>query len=57
MIGKAPLRALIALIGAVAAFGASLPSQPVMIVGKGDPNIDVPAIQAAVDQGGQVTAR
>src|SRR5579862_9180031 len=54
MIGKALLRALIVLIGAIAAFGGNLPSQPVMIAGTGDPNIDVPAIQAAVDQGGRL---
>jgi hypothetical protein len=54
MIRNVPLPALIALIGANAAFGGSLPSQPAVIAGTGDPNVDVPAIQAAVDQGGQV---
>ena len=54
MIRKAPVRALIALTGAIAALGGNLPSQPATIVGTADPNIDVPAIQAAVDQGGQV---
>jgi hypothetical protein len=33
---------------------ATVAAQPVVVTGTGDPNLDVPAVQAAVDQGGQV---
>src|SRR5712692_6409462 len=39
-----------------AADGASTPARNV-VVGAGDPNLDVPAVQAAVDRGGQVLLR
>lgn len=37
-----------------AALVGSAAAQPVVVTGTGDPNIDVPAVQAAVDQGGRV---
>jgi hypothetical protein len=46
-------RRFIAVLGAVAAFVVTAAAQTV-VVGTGDPNVDVPAVQAAVDQGGQV---
>ena len=51
---KALNRRLIVVIGAVAALAGSAAAQPVMVTGTGDPNIDVPAVQASVDQGGRV---
>src|SRR5262249_52388648 len=33
------------------------PGAPTIVVGTGDPDIDVPAVQAAVDQGGHVVLR
>jgi hypothetical protein len=35
-------------------FAGWLSAQPVVVTGTGDPNLDVPAVQAAVDQSGQV---
>jgi hypothetical protein len=46
---------LIALTGAVAIFAGSIAAQTITVVGTGDPNVDIPAVQAAVDQGGRVT--
>src|ERR1700733_8281604 len=46
-------RVLISMIGA-AAFGATLAAQSVAVTGTGDPSVDVPAVQTAVDQGGSV---
>jgi hypothetical protein len=54
MVRKAALRALIALIGTIVTSVSRLPAQPVMIAGTGDPNRDISAIQAAVDQGGHI---
>jgi hypothetical protein len=48
------VNSLIAVMGAIATLGAIAAAQPVMVVGTGDPNVDVPAVQAAVDQGGRV---
>jgi len=47
-------RGLISIIGIAAAFAGALSAQPVMVVGTGDPDVDVPAVQAAVDQGGHL---
>jgi hypothetical protein len=47
-------RRWILAVGAAAALAGSLAAQPVVVRGTGDPNIDVPAVQAAVDQGGHV---
>jgi len=42
------------LLVAVLGFSGQLQVQAVVIRGTGNPYIDVPAVQAAVDQGGQV---
>jgi hypothetical protein len=51
---KALKRGLISMIGAIAVFAGTAVAQPVVVTGTGDPNQDVPAVQAAVDQGGRV---
>jgi hypothetical protein len=38
-------------------FAGTAAAKPVVVAGTGDPNIDVPAVQAAVDQGGHVVLR
>jgi hypothetical protein len=48
------MNSLIAVIGAIAILSGTVAAQPVMVVGAGDPNVDVPAVRAAVDQGGRV---
>jgi hypothetical protein len=48
------MNSLIAVIGAIATLGGTAAAQPVMVVGTCDPNTDVPAVQAAVDQDGRV---
>jgi hypothetical protein len=48
------VNSLIAVIGAIATLGGAAAAQPVMVAGTGDPNVDVPAVQAAVDKGGRV---
>jgi hypothetical protein len=47
-------RRLISTIGSVAAFAGTVAAQPVVVAGTGDPNTDVPAVQAAVDRGGRL---
>jgi hypothetical protein len=47
-------RNLAIVIVAALALARSIHAQPVVVTGTGDPNIDVPAVQAAVDQGSQV---
>jgi len=47
-------RKLLVLIGAAAAAAGSVAAQSVAVTGTGDPNVDVPAVQAAVDKGGHV---
>ena len=49
-------RRFIAAIAAMVVSAASAATQ-VVVVGSGDPNRDVPAVQAAVDQGGQVVLK
>ena len=51
---KALHRRLIVVIAAIATFSGTASAQPVVLNGTGDPNFDVPAVQAAVDQGGRV---
>lgn len=51
---KAVHRRFIALIGSVAALAGTAAARPLVVVGTGDPDLDVPAVQAAVDQGGRV---
>src|SRR5258706_2467850 len=48
-----PKRGLISIIS-VAVFAATVAAQPVVVSGTGDPNLDVPAVQAAVDRGGHL---
>jgi hypothetical protein len=45
---------LISMIGSFAVFAGTAPAQPVVVAGTGDPNTDVPAVQAAVDRGGRL---
>ncbi|MGI8992411.1 MAG: hypothetical protein ACR2I2_22875 [Bryobacteraceae bacterium] len=45
------------LISLIAAFAGTVAARPIVVVGRGDPNLDVPAVQAAVDQGGRVVLR
>jgi hypothetical protein len=44
----------IMLVGAVTVLAGNGVAQPVIVTGTGDPNVDVPAVQAAVDSGGHV---
>src|SRR5215469_13812079 len=46
----------IAALASVLAWAANAAAQTV-VVGTGDPDLDVPAVQAAVDQGGEVTLK
>jgi hypothetical protein len=47
-------RTFIAAIGVVVIFAETVAAQAIAVVGTGDPSVDIPAIQAAVDQGGRV---
>src|SRR5580704_8100668 len=47
-------RRLILAISFVAAFGVAAAAQSLVVTGTGDPSVDIPAVQAAVDQGGRV---
>ncbi|MDQ2949338.1 MAG: hypothetical protein M3Y27_25925 [Acidobacteriota bacterium] len=51
------LRSLILMIGSVAALAGTLSARAVVVTGNGDPNVDVPAVQGAVDHGGSVILR
>ena len=51
---KALSQKLIVVIGAIVAVAGFAKAQPFMVVGTGNPDIDVPAVQSAVDQGGTV---
>ena len=42
----------IAVAGDNVALAEVLAAQAVMVVGTGDPTVDIPAVQAAVDRGG-----
>ena len=42
------------MIGCAATLAGALGAQPVVVAGTGDPNTDVPAVQAAVDRGGHL---
>ncbi len=50
-------RDLIAIAGALLALAGTLAAQAITVVGTGDPSVDVPAVQAAVDQGGRVVLK
>ena len=47
-------RNIVAATAATVAFAATAAAQTITVVGTGDPNVDVPSVQAAVDQGGRV---
>jgi hypothetical protein len=47
-------RGFIAVTGAIVAFAGTVAAQAITVVGTGDPKVDIPAVQAAVDQGGRV---
>ena len=44
---------LTAIVGAAILAGTAT-ARTVTVVGTGDPNVDIPAVQAAADQGGRV---
>ena len=48
---------LISLIAAVTVLVGNLAAQPIVVAGTGDPNLDVPAVQEAVNQGGHVVLK
>ena len=48
------IRALISMIGCVAAIAGTVAAQPVVVAGTWNPDLDVPAVQAAVDRGGHL---
>src|SRR5690242_10293177 len=48
---------LIAGVGAIVIFAGTVAAQAITVVGTGDPKVDVAAVQAAVDQGGQVVLK
>jgi hypothetical protein len=50
----AQMRRLISIVGPASALAGTLAAQSVVLTGTGDPNLDVPAVQMAVDQGGPV---
>jgi hypothetical protein len=47
-------RSLFAVAGLIAASAGTVAAQAITVVGTGDPRVDIPAVQAAVDQGGRV---
>src|SRR5215469_7494600 len=47
-------RRFIAVAAVIVPFSATLAAQVVTVVGTGDPSVDIPAVQAAVDQGGNI---
>jgi hypothetical protein len=54
MIQNAKAISMIVMLATAICTPAIVAAQPVVVVGTGDPNLDVPAVQDAVDQGGQV---
>src|SRR5712691_6122517 len=54
MIRNAKAISLAVLLAAAICKPAIVAAQPVVVAGTGDPNLDVPAVQAAVDHGGRV---
>ena len=47
-------RRFIAVISAVIGFAGTAAAQTVVVVGTGDPDVDVAAVQAAVNRGGDI---
>ncbi len=50
-------KGFIAVAGAMLAFAGTLAARAITVVGTGDPKVDVPAVQAAVDRGGRVVLK
>ena len=50
-------RSLVGASGAVIIFAGTVVAQPITVMGTGDPSVDVPAVQAAANQGGRVVLR
>ena len=50
-------RNFIAVTGVVVAFAGTVAAQTITVLGTGDPKVDIPAVQAAVDQGGRVVLK
>jgi len=50
-------RNFIAVTCVIVAFAGTLAAQVITVLGTGDPTVDVPAVQAAVDQGGWVVLK
>ncbi len=50
-------RTFISVVGEMVAFAGTVVGQLITVVGTGNPSLDVPAVQAAVGQGGQVTLK
>jgi hypothetical protein len=57
VIMKTPSFKLIVVAGIAAALATNAAAQPMVVVGTGDPSVDVPAVQAAVDQGSHVVLK
>ena len=50
-------RSFVVIAGVTVALAATATAQDITVVGTGDPGMDVPAVQAAVDQGGRVVLK
>jgi hypothetical protein len=50
-------RCFIAVTVAIIAFGGTAGAQAIEVMGTGDPKVDIPAVQAAVDRGGRVVLK
>jgi hypothetical protein len=50
-------RSFFVAAGVTVALAATVGAQDITVVGTGDPSVDVPAVQAAVDQGGRVVLK
>src|SRR5438045_5604684 len=57
MIRKAKPISMLVVIAAAICLPVTVAAQLVVVTGTGDPTIDVPAVQAAVDQGGRVVLK
>src|SRR5713226_4811357 len=50
-------RSFFVTAGVTVALAVTAAAQDITVVGTGDPTVDVPAVQAAVDQGGRVVLK
>jgi hypothetical protein len=48
---------LISLLGLLTALAGTLSARTTVVLGTGDPDVDVPAVQNAADHGGEVVLR